>query len=399
MKIKEKLQKFSDLCGDWDYRNIDMTDSHIQGIDIEKDTLLIYCELFSPKLDDYVSCIGGTIKDKSLIKKFKKLNLEKKEDVLNFISIINNLVDWNKVDNDLNIEVEKETINFEEEYIDDTDVEEDDYDDDMKAKIVPCKKLGEGWFWHKYDDGSGHLESPDGKEYMSYDLCTNEYMVDKNSKDYDLFPLSYYYADGVDPSEFNAFDFMEQEMIDVILPRERKTTELLDNSIKILGTWVTDYDDMRCNAILIQNGKEVANIIASYDECDLRHSIGNKDSEMNKEFVERAFQTLIYDDLKSYLELPKISNCSKLLQEIYDSVCESDATMCHISDEDWNDYYIENYSDSDIELLKEEIKIYGLDEVVGIDEGEYKIVGYGDLETRFNDDRRLELSNESEIAM
>lgn len=100
MKIKEKLQKFSELCGDWDYRNIDMTDSHIQGIDIEKDTLLIYCELFSPKLDEYVSCLGGTIKDVSLIKKFKKINLKEKAEVLDFISTINNLIDWNKVDKD-----------------------------------------------------------------------------------------------------------------------------------------------------------------------------------------------------------------------------------------------------------------------------------------------------------
>lgn len=94
-----------------------------------------------------------------------------------------------------------------------------------------------------------------------------------------------------------------------------------------------------------------------------------------------------------------IEDYKKDCKEIYDSVCESDATMCHISDEDWNDYYIDNYSDNDIEVLKEEIKKYGLDEVIGIDDGEYKIVGYGDLETRFNDDRKLELSNESEFVM
>lgn len=173
----------------------------------------------------------------------------------------------------------------------------------------------------------------------------------------------------------------------------------LHRNIEILGTWPTDYDDMRCNAIIIQDNKEVANIIASYDECDLRHSIGNKDSEMNGEFIKRAFQTLIYDEIKEYLKLPKISNCSKLLQDIYDAVCESDATMCHISDEDWNDYYIDNYSEEDIEVLKEEIKKYGLDEIIGINDGEYKIVGYGDLETRFNDDRRLELNNECDLVI
>ena len=91
--------------------------------------------------------------------------------------------------------------------------------------IVPAKKLGEGWNWHKYDDGSGHLESPEGKEYMSYDLQTNEYRITRDSS-YDLFPLSYYYADGVDPSKFKPFEYMENEMIDYVLPREKNNTEI-----------------------------------------------------------------------------------------------------------------------------------------------------------------------------
>ena len=40
----------------------------------------------------------------------------------------------------------------------------EDYDD-FEEKIVPSEKLGRGWYWHKYNDGSGYLESPDGKEY------------------------------------------------------------------------------------------------------------------------------------------------------------------------------------------------------------------------------------------
>lgn len=173
----------------------------------------------------------------------------------------------------------------------------------------------------------------------------------------------------------------------------------LHRNIKILGIWPTDYDDMCCNAILYQNGKELANIIASYDETDIRYSIGDKDSELNEDFVNRAFKNLIYCAFDSYLELPKISKCSKLLQSIYDDVCSSDATMCHISDGDWENYYIDDYCDNDIEILKEEIKKYGLEEVIGIGDDGYKIVGYGDLETKFNDDRNLELSNESEIQI
>ena len=163
----------------------------------------------------------------------------------------------------------------------------------------------------------------------------------------------------------------------------------LHRKVEIVDTWTSDYDDIRCNAILYESDKEVANIIASYDETDLRYSIGDEDSEMNDKFVKRAFKNLIYYEFDKYLELPKISECSKLLQEVYDNVCESDATMCHISDEDWENYYIDTYTENDLKILKEEIKKYGLENVIEIDTGEYKIIGYGDLETKFNDDDRF----------
>ena len=50
-------------------------------------------------------------------------------------------------------------------------------------------------------------------------------------------------------------------------------------------------------------------------------------------------------------------------------------------------------------LLEKEIKKYELDEVIGIGDGGYKIVGYGDLETRFIDDRDLEINKESELEI
>ena len=40
--------------------------------------------------------------------------------------------------------------------------------------------------------------------------------------------------------------------------------------------------------------------------------------------------------------------------------------------------------------LKKEVKELGLQEVITFDDAEYKIVGWGDLETRFNDDRYLQ---------
>lgn len=87
-----------------------------------------------------------------------------------------------------------------------------DYDFQLdKVRREPAKYLPDGWYWIKYNDGSGCLRSPEGEEYMSYDLSTHEYQVTRDSH-CDFFPLSYFYGDGVDISEFKPFEFMEKEL-------------------------------------------------------------------------------------------------------------------------------------------------------------------------------------------
>lgn len=215
MRLEKKQKSFTDKCGDWNYRNIDMTKPHLQSIQIIGNDILISCELFSPETDDYVSCDGGIINNKDLIIEFRQLDLNKKNNVLEFISTIENFINWNEVNKKLydTVEKEKENIELEDEF------------EEFDVKIVPAERLGGGWNWHKYNDGSGYLESPDGKEYMSYDLDTNEYKETNNSR-YEFFPLNYYYADGINPSEFKPFEYMETEMVDRILPKEKINEEL-----------------------------------------------------------------------------------------------------------------------------------------------------------------------------
>ena len=105
--IKNKLDKFTELCGDWDYRNIDMTDSHLESIDIKGNAISISCEKYSTKLDGYVTCSAGEVKDKNLVREFGLLDLTDSEKVLAFISEINNYINYDKVDNDLDIEEQK----------------------------------------------------------------------------------------------------------------------------------------------------------------------------------------------------------------------------------------------------------------------------------------------------
>ena len=170
--------------------------------------------------------------------------------------------------------------------------------------------------------------------------------------------------------------------------------KFLNRTVKVNSIYETSFDDVRCDAILCINKKPVANIIASYlaDELNFRC---NNDPNLAKE----AVRTAILDDFDKYMELPKISKCSKLLQEVYDDVCEADSSMCHITNEDWNEFYKDNFTEKDIDNLKKEVKELGLQEVITFDDAEYKIVGWGDLETRFNDDRYLqnrELNDRSE---
>lgn len=157
-------------------------------------------------------------------------------------------------------------------------------------------------------------------------------------------------------------------------------------SVKVLNVWLSDFDDVRCNASISVNGKEKANIIASFDRSDYQ-DWKNCQNEYKEE---------ILDEWEKYIHLPKISKCSKLLQEIYDNVCESDATMCHIDFDDWKKDYAERYTDKDFQKLKEEVKKYKLEDVITFNDGEYKIVGWGNLETSFNDDRKLERNREME---
>ena len=157
--------------------------------------------------------------------------------------------------------------------------------------------------------------------------------------------------------------------------------------IEIESLWKTDYDDIRCRAILKEDNISKAKVTASLDIEYIKNEL--KKDNYNEGEVKEIFKKHFYKEFNVYTRLPKISKCSKLMQDIYDSVCISDASMCHITEEDWDNFYSEEYSKKDFENLKNEVQKYGLQHVIGINDMEYKILGYSDLELKFNDDRYL----------
>ena len=166
--------------------------------------------------------------------------------------------------------------------------------------------------------------------------------------------------------EFEKWFYKEKKQIDV----------------NVLSAWKTDYDDYKANIELTRGNNKLGNVIVSYAEGTIRYLANNLDKELTED-----------------LKLPKISKCSKLLQSIYDCVCQSDSTMCHITEDDWLEYYSNEYSQRDLDILENEINKYNLNDCVVIEEDGYKIVGYGELETMFIDDRNINIENNYESEM
>jgi hypothetical protein len=161
---------------------------------------------------------------------------------------------------------------------------------------------------------------------------------------------------------------------------------LKGSTVNVCDVWQTDYGDYKALAEIGKNKELEGTIITSYDEQVIRNITDIEKGSLTVNELKNAFAVLIWSDIEKYLKLPTISNVSKLLKEIYDCVVTSECSMCHIDYNEWEDFY-DDYNERDIEQLKKEIEKYNLKEVIEIDNGEYKIVGYGDLETRFLDDR------------
>lgn len=194
-------------------------------------------------------------------------------------------------------------------------------------------------------------------------------------------------------SQYSSSSDAITKIVDSIKKRDNALIKNLSDTeakeVRIQSIYDTDYDDIRCIAILMEKGREIANVRASYESKEFEFLLNNK-FNYESEIVINHFKTLILDEFSLHNSLPKISKCSKLLQNIYDNVCWSDSCMYHVDKDDWENLYADDYTNKDIENLKSEIKELGLEEVVGINDLGYVIVGYGDLETRFNDDRNLQ---------
>ena len=181
---------------------------------------------------------------------------------------------------------------------------------------------------------------------------------------------------------------------------------MTEYDVTIDSVWRSDYGDWKGLAniyeISLQGEKSrIGTVTVSYDEYDISKLANNFRDDISTLEVMNAMRTLTLKEIDSYVNLPKLSECSPLLIELFNNVKESDNSMCWVDENDWNDIYDE-YNNNDFKRLQGEISYYGLDDVIETDTKEYKIICYSDLETRFFDDlaiKNKDLKEDKEITV
>ena len=156
--------------------------------------------------------------------------------------------------------------------------------------------------------------------------------------------------------------------------------------INVIDNWYSDFDDYRGTVRISKNGQKIGDIIVNFDYNEIQKTIGREDYFRDEE-IKNAIVALVATNINKYCSLPKISEISPLLTKVYDSVRGSGNSMCYISDEDWELDFSDTFSETDIENLENEIERLQLDDLILFEYDDCKIVGFGNLETAFIDDR------------
>jgi hypothetical protein len=73
--------------------------------------------------------------------------------------------------------------------------------------------LPAGWVWVINEDQSGHLQSPDGKTYFSFDWATGEYQPDPATHRWDRFVVEDFIRGGYSIGSFSDFQHYAEKII------------------------------------------------------------------------------------------------------------------------------------------------------------------------------------------
>ena len=152
--------------------------------------------------------------------------------------------------------------------------------DEYGQALKSTENLPDGWKWVQYDDGSGHLDSPEHKKYFFYDLSTKEFKIKKDDE-YEKFEGSF--------EEFKKYaeKFMKYHLIE-------KEKEISSNSKEY--KLITSGD----NGKLIFVGDNSWKVEGEYDTQGFYYK-NKQNYEIQKTLTKRQFDLLPVENKICYV--------------------------------------------------------------------------------------------------
>ena len=103
--LDSKVDEFNNILCQWDFiqewTHTDITEPHIECIEVNGNKIHVECELWDPDLDDYVFCDGGDYEAPNVIELLNKADFYKSynvyEEAKPIYDSISALIDWNRV--------------------------------------------------------------------------------------------------------------------------------------------------------------------------------------------------------------------------------------------------------------------------------------------------------------
>lgn len=181
-----------------------------------------------------------------------------------------------------------------------------EYENEFIPKTKQAENLPKGWAWKMYDDGSGCLESPDGKTYFEYDLTTGEYKVTPD-KSYDFFMVENYETGGY---SIGGFDKFKEYAEDYINKNILNTKEKGENNMKYYSVSYEKNDISQAIIVKANNAIEAQNYISFYRNT-------------NKVYGATELSKYLYEDYKRRgypeVEVPDDFNKNNDENELYNN--------------------------------------------------------------------------------
>lgn len=217
--------------------------------------------------------------------------------------------------------------------------------------------------------------------------------IKKNLDENKLKKLEMYIFMGNLANKYSKYDYWKKELTkDDVLNNLEEYTKFNNyfhrNKYKreciITGIYARSFGDICADIILKYDKISLAKVSVSLGKVAEKDDV-EEFIKKNYSLISGTFETMALEQFDDLIRLPKLSQCSKLLNYIYEEISNSDSDMCFITDEDYKE--ISNIcGDNAIEILKAEVKKYHLDNYISFDYDDCKIIAYGDLKLKVNND-------------